>query len=168
MLENYSVKTLYKLKAKGKAHNIDKYYKKNTALYVERIILVKAKDFGDAIAKAEKEANEYINNFKRENHINHYGQKLKLKYLKCCDAFLILNKPNELKEVYCKMFLLKNNSENKFIDSQLGEEDDARKNKFMDNDYYEKYWKSSAEGVREPITEPVGSKNSSMSKNEKK
>ena len=147
MWEKYSVKTLFKIKAIGLPMYQDQYFEKDTALFEERIVMIKARSFDEAIKKAENEAMQYVHNYNSFCRINKYEQRLEAEYLEACDVFLIKNEM----EVYSKTFLFKSDFDEKFIDIHLGTPDSSKKNKFMRKEYYEKYWKSSGHRPSEPL-----------------
>jgi hypothetical protein len=86
----YSVKTLIRWEAFGKPTFIDKHYDEETTLVEERIVLIKARSLDEATIKGEKEANDYSSEYS-----NVYGQKIRQRYLKVCDAFELFDEPNQ-------------------------------------------------------------------------
>ena len=78
----FGVKTLTRWEAIGKPKSIDENFDEDATLVEERIVLIKARSFDEAIKKGEKEAENYLDEYK-----NFYGQKVKQRYLKVCDAF---------------------------------------------------------------------------------
>ncbi len=68
----FGVKTLTRWEAIGKPTNIDDNYDEEATLIEERIVLIKARSFDEAINKGEKEAKEDLSEYK-----NFYGQKIK-------------------------------------------------------------------------------------------
>ena len=86
----FGVKTLTRWEAIGKPKSIDENFDADATLVEERIVLIKARSFDEAIKKGEKEAENYLAEYK-----NFYGQKVKQRYLKVCDAFELFDKPNK-------------------------------------------------------------------------
>ena len=92
----FGVRTIYKTTALGKPKLVDQNYVALANLIEERVVLFKAKSFGEAIRKAEKEARLYA----KPACVNRYGQRLVTKYLNCCDAFELSDQPKPGAEVY--------------------------------------------------------------------
>ncbi|HEV8160547.1 MAG TPA: DUF4288 domain-containing protein [Pyrinomonadaceae bacterium] len=86
----FGVKQLTRWEAVGKPKSIDDNYDEEATLIKERIVLIKARNFNEAIKKGEKEAKENLSEYK-----NFYGQKVKQRYLEGCDAFEFFDEPNE-------------------------------------------------------------------------
>ena len=143
MWSDYSVKTLFKLSAVGIPKHKDGEFTKDSVLFEERIVLLKARSFDEAIKKGEEEALLYVSQYNNFNRKNKYDQSLKKEFLNACDAFLVLspNKKSSITEVYCNTFIFDNEFDENFIDMQLGLPDDSTKNKFISKEYYEKHWK---------------------------
>lgn len=85
----FGVKTLTRVEAVGVPEYIDDNFDKDATLLEERIVLIKARSFDEAIKKGEKEAREYLSVYK-----NAYGQKVESRYLEYCDAFELFDEPN--------------------------------------------------------------------------
>lgn len=86
----FGVKTLTRWEAISKPKSIDENFDKDATLIEERIVLIKARNFDEAIRKGEKEAKNSLSEYK-----NFYGQKVKQRYLEICDAFELFDEPNE-------------------------------------------------------------------------
>lgn len=86
----FGVKTLTRWEAIGKPKTIDKNFDEDATLVEERIVLIKARSFDEAIKKGEKEAKNNLSEYR-----NFYGQKVKQRYLEVCDAFEFFDEPNE-------------------------------------------------------------------------
>ncbi|HQZ82563.1 MAG TPA: DUF4288 domain-containing protein [Pyrinomonadaceae bacterium] len=86
----FGVKTLFRWEAIGKRRSVDESYHDDATLVEERIVLIRARSFDEAIKKGEKEAENYSAEYK-----SFYGQKVKQRYLKVCDAFELFDEPNE-------------------------------------------------------------------------
>lgn len=86
----FGVKTLTRWEAIGKPKSIDDNFDEDATLVEERVVLIRARSFDEAIKKGEKEAKEYLSEYK-----NFYGQKVRLRYLEVCDAFELFDEPNE-------------------------------------------------------------------------
>lgn len=131
-LKWFGVKTLYRAKRIGKPGNIDEHFDKSIKLIEERVIVLKAKSFEDAIEKAEKEAREYV---KTRDGCNSYKQAIKWEYVGDCDSFWLykdMHASDEYKEVYSKTHIFKiTESKSNIADRLLGvmdEDPNIRKN----------------------------------------
>jgi hypothetical protein len=93
----YGVKTWYRMEAKGKPSFKDEDYEADSTLIEERIVLFKARNFSEAIRKAEKEAKRYA---AKVAYQNIYGQRVTLRYLDCCNAYELFDAPDVGVEVY--------------------------------------------------------------------
>ena len=79
----FGVKTLYRTAPRGRPKGTDPFYAKNVTLVEERVVIVMARSFDEAIKKAEAEGLEYA----RDRHRNPYGQEVVTRYLGYCDAY---------------------------------------------------------------------------------
>ena len=95
----YAVKTLYRTSARGRPVRRDAAFDPNAALIEERVLLVRARSFDEAIRKGEDEAREYA---RRPTYRNPYGQRVTTKYLEVCDAFNLFDEPANRREVYSR------------------------------------------------------------------
>ena len=119
MWKLYSIKTIYRTKAIGKPDVVDAYYKKNIDMVEERIVVLKARNFDEAIRKGEKEANEYVGG----THINPYGQKVVQKYIGTIDVFEMFDDLELNAEIYSSTHLIpKDESSKKISDRIMGKE----------------------------------------------
>ena len=84
--EHYGVKTLYRIEAVGRPRGKDRAYSREVTLVEERIVLLKARSFDEAIRKAEIEAEKYAAD---DPCRNRYGQRVRRRYLGYCDAYII-------------------------------------------------------------------------------
>ena len=84
----FGVRTLTRWEATGKTKSVDENYDEDVTLIEERIVLIKARSFDEAIQKGEKEAKEDLSEYE-----NFYGQKVKQRYLEVCDAFELFDEP---------------------------------------------------------------------------
>ena len=92
------MRTLYRLTATGKPKNCDEFFDPSSTLIEDRIILLQATCFDDAVAKGEKEARAYC---KQTRFTNVYGQKVRLRYLNAHDVYEIFDdKPQAGSEIY--------------------------------------------------------------------
>ncbi len=106
----YSVKTLYKIYTVGTPKKTDKYYNNSTNLIEERIVLFKARNFEEAIKKANAEAMQYST---RPYHTNPYGQTVKMKYMNVYDCFELFDEPGNKKEIFSATEIVSNKLSNK-------------------------------------------------------
>lgn len=116
MWKIYAVKTIYRTKAIGKPTATDKYYRRALDMIEERIVLIKARSFSEAIKKGEKEAIKYTST---EHHINPYGQKVVQKYIGSIDAFETFEDMAENKEMYSSTHLVPAAWSNKTITARM-------------------------------------------------
>jgi|SRR5437867_4092962 len=83
----FGVKTLFRTAAVGKPVAPDEAYDPDTSIVEERVVLFRARGFGQAIREAEREACSYA----RSQHVNPYGQRVVTRYLGACEAFELLD-----------------------------------------------------------------------------
>jgi len=95
--EWYGVKTLHRVAASGRPTATDKDYSPTMTLVEERVVIVKARSFKEAIQRAELEAKAYS---RLCRHRNRYGQQVRSRYLGYCDAYLCDDGPKHGTEVY--------------------------------------------------------------------
>jgi hypothetical protein len=95
----YGVKTIYRTTAQGKPTQTDKYFDPAASLVEERVVLVRARSFDEALAKGEKEARAYA---AAGDIRNRYGQRVKQRYLGVADAYEMFDAPGNQVEVYSK------------------------------------------------------------------
>jgi len=113
----YGVKTVFRTETKGRPTSVDSLYDADATLVEERILLIRARSFDDAIAKAESEAKLY----EVDTHSNFYGQTVKTRYLNACDAFELFDEPGSNVEIYSATELVpKSVSDCKVVDQHLG------------------------------------------------
>ncbi len=98
----FGTKTLYRWEASGKSSHTDRRFDGSATLVEERIVILKARNFNEAISKSEKEAQDYCSDqiFK-----NLYGESVSIRFLKCCDAFELFEAPDSNVEVYSNNFI---------------------------------------------------------------
>ena len=120
----FGVKTVFRKEAIGKPTYVDASYEAKLTLVEERIVLIRARSFDEAISKAEAEAEKYA----AGNYSNCYGQLVTQRYLRACDAFELYDDPNNGVEVYSNTELVpKRVSDSKVIDQHLGIEENKGK-----------------------------------------
>lgn len=132
----YGVKTVFRTESKGKPKATDSFYDPEATLIEERIVLIRARNFDEAIRKAEKEATEYC----KESIINTYGERVTTRYLGACNAFELFDEPDVGVEVYSATEMV-----NQLIDDQsvinriLGlrndEEDCSKRKRFLNREF---------------------------------
>lgn len=119
----YGVKTLYRVEARGRAARKDSDFDPDATLVEERVVLVRARSFDDAIARAEKEARAYAAS---PRWASPYGQQVATRYLGECDAFLLAADPGAGAEVYSRTAIVSASlSDNAMAESLLGREETA-------------------------------------------
>ena len=116
----FGVKTLTRWEAIGKPKSIDENFDEDATLVEERIVLIKARSFDEAIKKGEAEAENYLSEYK-----NFYGQKVKQRYLKVCDAFELFDEPNESGiEVFSSIEMVsKKVKDSKLVENKFGKDE---------------------------------------------
>jgi hypothetical protein len=129
----FSVKSLYRTEAIGKPIAKDKYYNKTVTLVEERVLMFKARNHKEAIKKAEKESQGYI----QDSHVNPYGQRVTTRFMEALDSFELFAKPHKKTksglEVYSTTFLIsKKISDASVVNMHLGN-DDLFPDKFRKN-----------------------------------
>lgn len=136
MWKLYTVKTIYRIKAIGRPKATDKRYRKNLDMIEERVVIVKARSFDEAIKKGEVEAKKYAS---WSPHINPYGQKVIQNYIGAIDAFEPFEDFKESGEIYSSTQLIPATWSDKTVtDRILGAEyKDARqlRTKFLNREF---------------------------------
>lgn len=102
----FSVKSLYTRELKGKpaanaqaksgAKSKGKAKRSSLVMVEERVVLFRARDAKDAIAKAEKDAKAYV----KYSYENFEGYTVKLSYTGICETFELFESPAAGVEVY--------------------------------------------------------------------
>lgn len=80
----FGVRTVYRIEARGRPAGTDANYSATMTLVEERVVVLKARSFQEAIQKAEAEAKRYAADHR---HRNPYGQRVRARYLGYCDAY---------------------------------------------------------------------------------
>ena len=80
----YGVKTAYRLEPAGQPEGTDNDFWGEGSLVEERVVILRARTFSEAIRKAEREAMTYASDIKDRNP---YGQQLAMRYLGTCEAY---------------------------------------------------------------------------------
>lgn len=93
----FAVKTLYRSTAFGLPEKPDLHYDPEATLLEERIVFVRAKNLAEAVAKAEREAEDYA---QKVSFLNPYHQKVTTRYLKFYEAHELAENPGDKVEVY--------------------------------------------------------------------
>lgn len=92
----YGVKTLYRWVAVGRPAGKDRLYSASFTLVEERVVLIQARTFDEAIRKAEREAQRYCTHRYR----NPYGQRVKFRALSYVNASIIDSRPGHAAELF--------------------------------------------------------------------
>jgi hypothetical protein len=122
----FGVKTLFRTAAAGKPLATDKAYDPRMTLVEERVVLFRARGFGQAIRAAEREAVSYA----RHRHVNPYGQRVVTRYLGACDAFELFDPPGSRKEVFSATEIVSKRVGDKAVMRQhLGHKESAQESK---------------------------------------
>ena len=91
----FAVRTFYVYEIVKKKKSVAVPGPSGKSFYEERVVLFKAKDFSEALEKAEADAKSY-----QEAYENPYGEKIKVRYLLTADSFELSDKPDMGVEVY--------------------------------------------------------------------
>jgi len=113
----YGVKTLYRTRATGRPRIVDDAYDAAATLVEERVVLVRARNFDEAIAKAEAEARSYAASG-GGSYRNRYGQRVTQRYLGACDAFELFDPPGAGREIY---------SQTEIVSAEVSDDECARR-----------------------------------------
>ncbi len=120
----YGVKTLHRAAASGRPLAKDRDYSRGVSLVEERIVVLKARSFKEAIRKAEFEAKRYSTSCR---HRNPYGQRVRSRYLGFYDAYLIDDPPANGSEVYSETEVVPRDVPDRaIITRMIGREESAR------------------------------------------
>ena len=107
--------TLYRTRASGRPDKRDRHYDPDGTLIEERIVLIRATDFGHALRAARREAITYA----RNGHENLYGQRVHGSFLGVCDAFELFDPPAAQREVYSRTEIVSRRITNAAVVRQL-------------------------------------------------
>jgi hypothetical protein len=111
----FGVKTLYRTRATGRPDKRDRHYDPDATLIEERIVLMRAADFAQALKDARREALTYA----RRGHENLYGQRVETSFLGVCDAFELFDPPAAQREVYSRTEIVSRRITNAAVVRQL-------------------------------------------------
>ncbi|MFC3151968.1 DUF4288 domain-containing protein [Litoribrevibacter euphylliae] len=131
----YAVKTLYRTFTDGFVENPDEDFREDLDMLEERIVLLRADSFDDAIEQAEREAREYA----RVEQTNPYGQRICINYIEACDAYMLGEAPSESVEVFSSTSLInRETSDSEIMDMRLGavsDDDERFSKKFLSQEF---------------------------------
>lgn len=131
----YAVKTLYRTFTDGYVENPDEDYREDLDMLEERIVLLRAESFDDAIEQAEREAREYA----RVEQTNPYGQRICINYIEACDAYMLGESPSESVEVFSSTSLIsRDTTDSDITDMRLGvvsDDDERFSKKFLSQEF---------------------------------
>lgn len=99
----FAVKSLYRVSAKGAPQGRDAAFDPDMTLVEERVVLFRARNHDEAIARAEKEALDYCTDAPFRNP---YGQTVVHRSLSAFDSFELFNPPASGREVYSRTEVL--------------------------------------------------------------
>ena len=129
----YGARALFRFVAKGKPKRKNPYFDPDSTLLEERVVLLQATSFADAIKKAEGEAKAYCKTVRFENI---YGQNVELKYLGAMDVFEMSDPPGATCEVYSGMMIVPRSvRDSTLVTQRFGSERDRNqkyRDKFVD------------------------------------
>lgn len=116
MWKFYTVKTIFRITAVGRPNATDMRYRKNLDMIEERIVIIKARSFDEAIKKGEIEARKYASS---SPPINPYGQKIIQRYIGSIDVFEPFEDFKENKEIYSSTQLIPATWTNKTVADRI-------------------------------------------------
>lgn len=132
----YGVKTVYRTTTQGTPTETDKYFDPAATLVEERVVLIRARSFDEALAKGEKEARAYVADGTVQNR---YGQRVMQRYLGVADAYEMSDSPGNLIEVYSKTELVPTSTPDATVcANRMGTErvrDRWRRTKFLNREF---------------------------------
>jgi hypothetical protein len=99
----FGVKTLYRTRAVGRPKDVDENFDPDATLLEERVVLIRARNFDEAIEKAEEEARIYVNT---PHGGNAYAQRVVQRYLRVSDAYEMFEPPGSRREVYSRTWVV--------------------------------------------------------------
>lgn len=100
----FSAKTVYRTTTRGRAKQIDATYIPRNSLVEERVIVLQARSFDEALRRAEAEARTYVHQLKGRR--NRYGQKIVTRYLGDIEVYEMFDPPCSMMEVYSSMYTI--------------------------------------------------------------
>jgi len=129
----YAARALFRFVATGEPKRKDRYFDPDSTFLEDRIVLVQATSFDDAIKKGEREAKAYCKSV-RFNNV--YGQNVELKYLGAMNVFEMSDHPGPLCEVYSLMTIVPRSlRDSTLVTQRFGSERDRNqqyRKKFVD------------------------------------
>lgn len=135
-LKWFSVKTVYRVVAEGEPTRPDAEFDPSLDLLEERVVLVRAGSYDEAIERAEKEAAAY-----ESRHTNPYGQQVLYRYLGAAEAFELFDSElGEGTELYSQTRLVPGvSTDDDLIELAFGLEETARdaatRKKFLNSEF---------------------------------
>ncbi len=115
----FSAKTVYRTTTPGRARRVDAMYIPDHTLVEERVIVLKARSFDEALRRAETEARTYARRLKGRR--NRYGQQIITRYLGDIEVFEMFDPPRSMIEVYSSMYTISGNIPDRTIsDNHFG------------------------------------------------
>ncbi len=136
----YSVKTLYRYRAHGRPKSPDDHYAAGQTMVEERVVLIRARSFDDALRRGEAEAKAYV---VPGAHTNPFGQKVTVEYLDVADAFELAEDPDSCVEVYSSTGLVPSKiSDTALLDVHLGKREThpAERTQFLNGELSGREW----------------------------
>jgi hypothetical protein len=136
----YGVKSLFRYAAKGKAKSPDKFYDPNATMVEERVVVLRARTFDEALKKGEAEARAYAAG---PGHRNPYGQLVRMRYMGGLDAFQLFGPPGRGAEVFSSTTIVpKRLADAKVLDIRLGRANEhrGRRTQFLNAALSSKDW----------------------------
>jgi hypothetical protein len=117
----YGVRTVFRSVPSGRPQGTDGDFSANVTLVEDRVVIIRARSFKEAIHKGEREAKAYA---AASPHRNPYGQLVQQRYLGYCDAYELFDEPGVSIEVFSTTEVVaKTESDSRVIDRLIGSKD---------------------------------------------
>ena len=113
----FVVRTMIRSQPRGRPRRRDAAYRSGVATIEDRFVLLRAKDFDDALRRGEAEAAEYV----RLATVNAYGQRVAERVLGYVEAFSLYRRPVDGDEVFSRIEVVDPaESASQLLDRKLG------------------------------------------------
>jgi hypothetical protein len=130
----FAFKSLIRTRVAGRPTRPDRHYDPDATLIEERVILVRARSFEEALQKGEADLDEYVS----DSRINPFGQRVRDHALRRVEAFLLFDEPGPGAEVFSSTHILPRSvSDSEVIERLFGppENDPAVRTKFLNSEF---------------------------------
>jgi hypothetical protein len=123
----YGVRTVYRSVPAGRPQGTDEDYAADVTLVEDRVVLIRARNFEEAIHKGEIEAKAYA---AEALHRNPYGQPVQQRFLGYCDAYELWAEPGASIEIFSSTEIVaKSESDSRVIDRFIGSKESRKANR---------------------------------------